>query len=149
KQAIFVIAEHRNPGVQWSRSAEDLMKQSLRASKTAVVLSQPLQQRLNMYALAAGAAGVSLLALAQPSEAKVVYTKAHQVIGQNGVYNLDLNHDGTIDFLIQQCCGEGSSSIRSNGLLAKEALGNAVQGSVANSHKFAAALKTGARIGPK
>jgi len=47
-----------------------------------------------MYALAASAAGVSLLALAQSSEAKVAYTKVHQVIGTNGIYSLDLNHDG-------------------------------------------------------
>ena len=125
------------------------MKQSLRASEIPFVLSRSLQQRLNMYARAASAAGVSLLALAQPSAAKVIYTKTHQVIGQNGVYNLDLNHDGTTDFLIQQCCGRGSSSINSNGLLAKEALGNAVEGSVAGSHNFAAALKAGAQIGPK
>jgi len=102
-----------------------------------------------MYALAASAAGVSLLALVQPSEAKVVYTKAHQVIGQEGIYNLDLNHDGTVDFLVQQWGGEGSTSYRSNGLLAKEALGNAVQGSARQNRKFAAALKAGAQIGPK
>jgi hypothetical protein len=35
------------------------------------------------------------------------------------------------------------------GLLAKEALGNAVQGSASQYRKFAVALKAGARIGPK
>jgi len=34
-----------------------------------------------MYALAASAAGVSLLALAPPSEADIIYTKAHAVLG--------------------------------------------------------------------
>jgi hypothetical protein len=124
------------------------MNQSPRASKTPFVLSLPLQRRLNAYAVAASSAGVTMLALTQPSQAKVVYTKAHQVIGQEGIYNLDLNHDGTVDFLIQQWGGKGSSTYLSNGLLAKEALGNAVQGHV-GKRNFAAALKAGAQIGPK
>jgi hypothetical protein len=38
-------------------------------------LSWSTHQRLNSYALAASAAGVSVLALARASEAKVVYTE--------------------------------------------------------------------------
>lgn len=105
-------------------------------------LPEKLDQRLNMYALAAAAAGVSLLALAQPSEAKIVYTKIHQVIGANGVYALDLNHDGVVDFLIQQW-----SNFASYPLLAKEALGNAVQGG-RMGYRSASALNPGAWIGP-
>ena len=52
-----------------------------------------------MYAIAAVA--VALLVLTHTSEAKIVYTKTNVVI-QNGAYNLDLNHDGTTDFTIQQ-----------------------------------------------
>ncbi len=37
-------------------------------------LSPSVHQRLNTYAFAAGAAGVSLLALAPPAAAKIVYT---------------------------------------------------------------------------
>jgi len=40
-------------------------------------LSESLHHRLNMYAIAAGAAGVGALALAQPAEAKIVYTPSH------------------------------------------------------------------------
>jgi len=40
-------------------------------------LSSSLEHRLNSYALAASAAGVSFLALAQPAEAKIVYTPEH------------------------------------------------------------------------
>jgi hypothetical protein len=40
-----------------------------------------------------------MLALAQPSEAKIVYTETHQVIGTNGIYSLDFNHDGSSIFL--------------------------------------------------
>ncbi|HXM22470.1 MAG TPA: hypothetical protein VN948_14535 [Terriglobales bacterium] len=123
------------------------MKRSPQASETSFVLSQSLQRRLNTYAFAASAAGVSMLALAQPSQAKVVYTKAHQVIGQNGVYNLDLNHDGTVDFLIQEWDNGAFSS--SNALLADAALGNAVRGSKVGFRYLAAALQRGAPIGPK
>ena len=94
-----------------------------------------------MYALAASAAGVSLLALAPPSEAKIVYTPTRHVIGNNGIYPLDLNHDGTIDFLI----AVGVSSFVANSLVAWEAYGNAVD---ATNH-YAAALRKGAPIGPR
>jgi hypothetical protein len=125
------------------------MNQSSRPSRLPSNLSESISRQLNMYAIVAGAAGVGMLALAEPAEAKVVYTKTHQVIGQEGIYNLDLNQDGTVDFLVQQWGGEGSTSYRSNGLMAKEALGNAVQGSANQYRKFAVALKAGARIGPK
>ena len=67
-------------------------------------LCESVHQHLNMYAISATAAGVSLLALAQPSEAKIIYRHTHVVIGINGVasYNLDLNHDGITDFTIRE-----------------------------------------------
>jgi len=74
-----------------------------RARKT-VNLSDSVHQQVNMYAIAAGAAGVGMLALAQPSEAKIVYTPANaQIVGK---VNLDLNHDGIADF---QFCVFGDS----------------------------------------
>jgi hypothetical protein len=76
------------------------MKSSSRSARTPSDLSDSVHQRLNMYVLAASAAGVGILALAQPSEAKIVYTKTRRVIGTNGIYPLDLNHDGIIDFVI-------------------------------------------------
>ncbi len=63
-------------------------------------LSKSIHHQLNAYAITAGAAGVSLLALAQPAEAKIVYTPAHIRIAQNGSIQLDLNHDGIPDFTI-------------------------------------------------
>jgi hypothetical protein len=118
------------------------MKHSHRASGISCILSPTMQQRLNHYALAASAAGVSVLALAQTSAAEVVFTKTHVVIGQNGVYDLDLNHDGTIDFLIQELNDGAYPS--SNALFADEALGNAVLGFRHN----ASALQQGESIGP-
>jgi len=49
-----------------------------------------------MYALAASATGVGALALANPAEAKIVYTRVNQPIPQ--VLILDLNNDGIADF---------------------------------------------------
>ena len=63
-------------------------------------LSKSLHQQLNMYALAAGAAGVGMLALVQPSEAKIVYTPVHRVIGPNRHDRIDLDHDGVSEFTI-------------------------------------------------
>jgi hypothetical protein len=65
-------------------------------------LSESLHQRLNAYTLAASAAGVGVLALAQPAEAKIIYTPTHQVIKPNSMYNvLDLNKDGITDFFFE------------------------------------------------
>lgn len=125
------------------------MKQSLPPPHSSR-FSRSIHEQLNMYALAASAAGVGILALSQPAEARVIYTKTHHVIGTNGIYNLDLNHDGTIDFLLLESGTPTFNGTRaSNALLAKEALGNAVQGSIGRyNRQFAAALKQGARIGP-
>jgi len=70
-----------------------------RSSRPLSNLSEPIGKRLNAYALAAGAAGVGMLALAHPAEAKIVYTPADIPIVQNGgPVELDLNHDGINDF---------------------------------------------------
>ena len=63
-----------------------------------VVLSESTQRRLGMYALTASAAGVGMLALAKPAEAKIVYTPAHRKISFPGTFHLDLNHDRIADF---------------------------------------------------
>ena len=62
-------------------------------------LSDSAQRQLNMYALAAGAAGVGMLATVGSAEGKIVYTPAHISIAPNGAHvGLDLNHDGIRDF---------------------------------------------------
>jgi len=63
-------------------------------------LRPALEKRLLAYAAAASAAGVGALALAQPAEAKIVYTPAHVVLTSIPLtsYKLDLNHDGINDF---------------------------------------------------
>jgi hypothetical protein len=71
------------------------MTRSPRPRKTAT-LPESVYRQLNKYALAASAAGVSVLALVQPAEAKIIYTYAHKSIGPK--IFLDLNHDGVFDF---------------------------------------------------
>lgn len=60
-------------------------------------LNDRLDKRLLTYMASAGAAGVSVLAMAQPADAKVIYTPADQSIVANDG-RLDLNHDGIPDF---------------------------------------------------
>lgn len=76
------------------------MNRSSRRSRTPAHLSESAHHQLNLYAVAASAAGVSLLALAQSAEGKIIYTPAYRVIPPHHSYNIDLNHDGITDFTI-------------------------------------------------
>jgi hypothetical protein len=106
-------------------------------SREITEINPSLDKNLVAYMLAAGAAGVSLLA-AQPAEAEIVYTPAHTVIGPRSSIELDLNHDGVNDFLVSRWLyGNGShltidQQATANGILAQ-----------------GAALPAGVRIGPK
>jgi hypothetical protein len=74
------------------------MKRSSAPRKTAN-LPESIHQQLNMYALAASAAGVGALCFAKPAEARIVYTPAHVAIKANGgLFRIDLDHDGSPDF---------------------------------------------------
>jgi hypothetical protein len=61
-------------------------------------LNAKLNKRLASYVAAASAAGVGVLAWAQPADAEIVYTPANTPILINTPLALDLNNDGTIDF---------------------------------------------------
>ena len=112
-----------------------------------VVLSESTQRLLGMYALAASAAGVGCLALAQPAEARIVYTPVHHVIGKNRSFRIDLNHDGIADFIVYNY-GSVSKSNGANFILASiQESGGGIVGS--NQYYFVSfsALKQGARVG--
>jgi len=104
-------------------------------------------QQLDSYALAAGAAGVSLLALAEPSEARIVYTPAHKVIGNGDSYKLDFNHDGITDLSIRNFPGSYCTSDGSCHPI--ESLGAAPSGrnQVVYNIYGAVAMKAGMKIG--
>jgi hypothetical protein len=76
------------------------MKRFYRLARTPIHLPDSTCKRLNAYALAASAAGVGVLALTQPAEAKIIYTSAHVKFGRNTQVGVDLNHDGIADFQI-------------------------------------------------
>jgi hypothetical protein len=61
-------------------------------------LNDRLDKRLLTYMAAAGAAGVSVLAMTQPADAKVIYTPADRTLRWIGSDFLDLNNDGIPDF---------------------------------------------------
>jgi hypothetical protein len=131
------------------------MKRPVRAPSQ---LSESMHKRLSAYALAASAAGVGVLALAQPAEARVVYTPAHVKIGYPDfkVYRLDINHDGITDFLFStramntyqlNVCGPTRSESRPC-LSTKGNHFNEIWGYKTGrfSKGFASALRQGARI---
>jgi hypothetical protein len=125
------------------------MKASLPRRRTPSALSGLLQKRLNTYALAAGAAGVSLLGLPLPSEAEIVYTPANVKIGRGGVLDLDLNHDGIVDFLVNE--RPGSTGFRTSqylSVIGKTGSRVNCQTSFCGSYPGAAALNSGTQIGP-
>jgi len=112
------------------------------------ILSAPLQQRLNSYALAAGAAGVGVLAVTQPAGAKIVYTPTHKVITFTHAVALDLNHDGKTDFTFHETfitttsVGEDHSVILS-------VLPAHQKNEIWGKARHASALPAGVRVGPK
>jgi hypothetical protein len=87
------------------------MKRSSGPRRTAN-LSESVHQQLSMYALAAGAAGVSALALVPPADAKIIYTKTNTQILANTPYNLDVNNDGTTDFVISNFTSGSTGRMR-------------------------------------
>jgi hypothetical protein len=85
------------------------MKQRSRWSRATRPLSGALDHRLNLYSLAASAAGVSVLALVPPAQARIVFTPAHVKLTPNHKLAIDLNHDGIKDFeLLDQAAGSSA-----------------------------------------
>jgi hypothetical protein len=102
-----------------------------------------------MYALAASAAGVSVLALSQQSEAKIVYTPAHKNIGRQ--LSLDLNHDGIPEFRFRYTHKVGSGGTVGKLDIYQSTLGARIYGPLSDPPPYvgyAAALKAGIKLGP-
>jgi len=131
------------------------MKRSSQPRATAE-LSKSLHRRLNTYALAASAATTGMLALTQPSEAKIVYTPANKTILDRIPLFLDLNHDGILDFYFYIFstilrAERGPSSFHSASLQVNPYQnGDQILGAgTFRKRVTASALPAGARIGPK
>jgi hypothetical protein len=91
-------------------------------------------------------AGVGALALAQPSEAKIVYTPAHVTIGIDKTIPLDLNHDGKADFRLQNVWASGVGAL--NALPAHQSNGVGGFGTSLFRRPYAFALRAGNRVVP-
>ncbi len=112
--------------------------------RTAKNLPQFLDNQLKSYAIAAGATGVALLALAQPSGAEVIYTPAHAPIPSRYFPTyLDINGDGIPDFRFNNFAESGSHD--ASDFLYVDALTGGV---ITVSPGFASALPKGELIGP-
>jgi len=112
-------------------------------------LSESLHHQLNAYALAASAAGVSLLALTQASEARIIYTPANIKIYARHHHFLDINHDGVRDFALSNnyrvgiyCDGCVTASIIVGPRV--QVQGNQLWGVIG----CASALSSGVKLGP-
>jgi hypothetical protein len=115
--------------------------------RKAVQLSKSLHRDITTYALAAGAAGVSVLALSPPADAQIVYTPAHEFMGTNQKILIDFDHDGTTDAIIREVSCIDSSVIRANSL---QAVPRKKGGGLQLGHYgwAAGALAFGSKIGP-
>jgi hypothetical protein len=111
-------------------------------------LSDSVIQRLNMYALAASAAGVGALALTQSAEGKIIYTPAHSVIRLGHSVALDLNHDGTKDFTFHEIFITTTSVDEAHSLILS-VLPARKSNEISGMAHHASALQAGVRIGPK
>ena len=77
------------------------MKTASPSARTPSQFTSTLQKNLNAYALSAAAAGVALLAVSPHAEAEIIFTPVNGNIASGSKYALDLNHDGVIDFTLE------------------------------------------------
>jgi len=105
-----------------------------------------LEKRMLAYAL--GAAGAMLAV--QPATASVIFTSTHQTISRNSVTSIDLNLDGSTDFILRDFATGSAFSYVSHLTVSGGAGGSAkVIGKVANTLASAWAAPAGWPIGPK
>jgi hypothetical protein len=103
--------------------------------------STNLNRQLGLYSLAAAAAGVSMLALAQPAAGEVVVTK--KTIPLIGNVSIDINQDGINDFEFYNYFSFGSADLTVRGGLPGGGGGAFVVG----QSDYASPLMRGADIG--
>ncbi len=119
-------------------------------SRATARLKRTLEKDLAAYIAAASAAGVGVLASAQPAEAKIIYTPAHVVLRNHFSNPLDLNNDGYKDFAIWMSTSTWGRTNGSTGGSASLLVNGATsQGQVVGTNSSASALRAGFRIGSK
>ena len=78
------------------------MERSKKSRKKPLPLCGSVLQKLGAYAAGAGAAGVSLLAMASAADAEIVYTPLNETVSRDARYSIDLNGDGIVDFILNE-----------------------------------------------
>jgi hypothetical protein len=127
------------------------MKPSPRPPKACSSLSNSLHQLLNAYALAATAAGVGAVPLAQPAAAEIIYVPTHRHITIGHGVSLALNQEGVINFnfSVKRVLTYGSRYVNSFAVSSARP-GNSVAGGYGeyiHTNNFASALKAGVQVG--
>jgi hypothetical protein len=118
-----------------------------RKNRFPVSLNHKLDHKLVGYAAAASAAGMGIIALAQPSQAEIVYTPTNQTV--HGSLALDLNHDGITDFTIvnsDESCSTGPDCLFEDLTVSPNAPNRVL--TTYGGMSFAQALPIGIKIGP-
>ena len=120
-----------------------------RSKRPRAALRVRTEKSVSSYAAAAGA---SLLALVQPSAAKIIYTPVHTIINPSSTLNLDINQDGISDFTItNQNYSFAPGHIRDTGSLlsygAVTVTGGSNSNHVVGKQPFASALPMRVRVG--
>jgi hypothetical protein len=123
------------------------MKLSPRPPRKPFSLSDSVNRQLNLYAIAAGAAGVGILATTQAAQAEIVYRKVHVSIGAHWPgYWIDLNNRGIHNFwLAYWACGT-ETPVGCISVQASRGLGSSVEVAQYGPFIMARALRRDARI---
>lgn len=125
------------------------MKRSHQFRRTPANLSEAVHRRLNLYALAASAAGAGILSLTPTAEARIVYTPAHIRISPHHMVPLDLSHDGKADFTLDDTLYTTTASFFRSGRLSVHPQNmNRAWGHHTNKGlHYASALAAGVKVG--
>jgi hypothetical protein len=113
-------------------------KANQKQPRAAAPISSTLEKHLATYMMVAAATGVGVLALAQPSEAEIVYTATNQVLNSRNLVTVDFNNDGVTD-LSFRLSSRGYGSVL---------FADAGQNHLMNGYSAAQVLPWGKRIGP-
>jgi hypothetical protein len=132
------------------RSSEDVSTSDQKVVRSlSPAVSNRSDRNLNLYSLAAAAAGVGVLALATPADGKVVVTTKTIHLAFNQPVSLDLNRDGITDVQFSLHFGSFAPCIANASLTTRPPAGNGVVGRRAGSTTaYVSALARGGGIGP-
>jgi len=111
-------------------------------------LSKVTDGRLKTYSLAALAAGVGALAMAQPAESQVVITTTSIQLNSDGSVPIDLNNDGVTDFILAIEHNGYDHGFYGSFVAMPVTGGKVMAGTHGSKGAYASALGNGAVIGP-